>query len=268
MRVLKNKDNIKNDVISSSQKTITDSYAPHGHEFFEIEYVIDGDGVYEIDGKEYKIAPKTLFFMIPTNVHAIKASNARIINIMFTYNFKSDTSHIGALLLSQPPCFTLDDETNDFLRVVLSEIVRVSDTDTEYAMTLLRCAIYRLVEGHGTQSHILPASSYVRDAILFIYENFSSNIGLEATASHVGLTASYFSDLFHKEIGVTFKAFLDDIRLSYAKKLLRYTALSVKEIHFRSGYCDYANFSRRFKQRYEMTPTAYRAQKNNAQIKI
>ena len=34
--------------------------------------------------------------------------------------------------------------------------------------------------------------------------------------------------------------------------------LSVKEIQFDSGFYDYANFVRRFKQRYNITPTDYR----------
>ncbi len=262
MRILTNKDHIENDIISASQKKIWKDCAHHGHEFFEIEFVIEGDGACEIDGKEYRIAPRTLFFMNPTNVHAIIAPRATIINIMFTYELKKDMAEIGTLLLSQPPCFILDEETNKFLKVIFSEIVRVNESDTEYAMTLLKCAIYRLAGSNSTEGKMSLTSSYVRRAILYVHENFASDIGLEVTAAHVGLTASYFSDLFHRELGVTFKSYLDDIRFSYAKKLLKYTALSVKEIYFHSGFCDYANFARRFKKRYGMTPTAYRESKN------
>ena len=116
---------IKNDILKASQKEILNDYAHHGHEFFEMEFIIEGEGVYEIDGREYRIAPNTLFFMNPTNVHAIRAARASIINIMFTHDPKGDAADIGTLLLSQPPCFILDDQTNDFLRVVFSEIVRV-----------------------------------------------------------------------------------------------------------------------------------------------
>lgn len=262
LRILKNNDHIKNDILKASQKEILNDYAHHGHEFFEMEFIIEGEGVYEIDGREYRIAPNTLFFMNPTNVHAIRAARASIINIMFTHDPKGDAADIGTLLLSQPPCFILDDQTNDFLRVVFSEIVRVYKRNAKYAMTLLRCAVYRLAGEYGVQGGMSHTSSYVRRAIMFIHENFALDIGLSVTASHVGLTDSYFSELFHRELGVTFKSYLDDIRFSYAKKLLKYTALSVKEIYFRSGFCDYANFARRFKERYGMTPTAYRAAEN------
>ena len=55
-----------------------------------------------------------------------------------------------------------------------------------------------------------------------------------------------------------FKEALDELRFSYAQKLLVFTELSVKEIQFRSGFYDYANFARRFRQKYGITPTQYR----------
>lgn len=262
MRIFKNKDYIKNDIISASQKIVTKDCKHHGHEFFEIEYIIDGTGVYEIDGREYRIAPNTLFFTTPTNIHAIRSPNATIINVMFTYDLENDIVDVGTLILNQPPCFRLDDETNDFLRVIFSEIVRVNENEAEYAITLLKCVLYRMVGCNGKDNVMTQTSSYVRKAILFIHENFASDIGLEMIAKYVGLTPSYFSDLFHRELGVTFKSYLDEIRFSYVRKLLKYTDLSVKEIHFQSGFFDYTNFERRFRKRYGTTPTAYRELEN------
>ena len=260
MKILTNKDLIENDIISASEKTLLGDFPHHGHEFFEIELILDGDGIYEIDGTEYKIAPRTLFLMNPTNVHATRSADARIINIMFAYDPKNDMAEAGLLLLNQSPCFTLDEGDYEFLRVIFSEIVRVNESNAGYAMSLLRCALYRLDRG-GSEENISIASSYVRRAVLFVHRNFASGIGLESVASHVGLTPSYFSDLFHKELGITFKAYLDDVKFSYAKKLLKYTSLPIEEIYFRSGFCDYANFARRFKQRCSMTPKEYRAAK-------
>lgn len=258
LRIFKNKDYIKNDIISASQKTVTKDCKHHGHEFFEIEYIIEGSGVYEIDGREYRIAPNTLFFTTPTNIHAIRSPNATIINVMFIYDLENDIVDVSTLLLNQPPCFHLDDKTNDFFKVLFFEIVRVNETDAEYAMTLLKCVLYRLAGGNAKENVLTQASSYVRRAILFIHENFASDIGLEVIAKYIGLTPSYFSDLFHKELGITFKSYLDEIRFSYVRKLLKYTDLSIKEIHFQSGFLDYTNFERRFRKRYGITPTAYR----------
>jgi transcriptional regulator GlxA family with amidase domain len=51
---------------------------------------------------------------------------------------------------------------------------------------------------------------------------------------------------------------LDDLRFSYAQKLLTLTALSIKEVQYRSGFLDYANFARRFKEKQGLSPTEYR----------
>ena len=102
---------------------------------------------------------------------------------------------------------------------------------------------------------------YTRRAILFIMNNFRRGITLEEVARHLGLSTAYFSDLFQKQVGRSFKAYLDDLRFSYAENLLMLSDLPVGCVFAEAGFRDYANFARRFKARHGSTPKEYRAQK-------
>ena len=73
-------------MICASKKHIKGDFLNHGHDFFEIEYIISGSGTYFIDGKSYPIQDKMLFFISPSNFHAIKDCDAVIINVMFSCN--------------------------------------------------------------------------------------------------------------------------------------------------------------------------------------
>ena len=72
------------------------------------------------------------------------------------------------------------------------------------------------------------------------------------------LNPQYISQLFKNEIGVGFLAYLTNIRMERAKKLLLSTSLSVAEVAERSGYGDYRVFTKVFKKSEGITPSQYR----------
>jgi len=77
-------------------------------------------------------------------------------------------------------------------------------------------------------------------------------------ASLVNLSPSRFRHLFKEETGVTVGGYLRERRLEHAKFLLRTTFLSIKEVMSEAGMSSMSHFVQYFKQRYGVTPTAYR----------
>ena len=74
----------------------------------------------------------------------------------------------------------------------------------------------------------------------------------------VNLSPSRFRHLFKQETGITPAQYLKDVRLAKAEKMLRTTFLSIKQILEQVGIASNAHFVRDFRQKYGMTPTAYR----------
>jgi len=77
-------------------------------------------------------------------------------------------------------------------------------------------------------------------------------------AEMVHLSASRFRHLFKEETGRTINQHLRERRLERAEFLLRTTFLSIKEVMCEAGVSSMSHFVQYFKQRYGMTPTAYR----------
>ena len=61
LRIITKKDSIPNEFIAASRKHFAKAVDAHGHDFFEIEFIINGSGSYVIDGKHYEVKPNTLF---------------------------------------------------------------------------------------------------------------------------------------------------------------------------------------------------------------
>lgn len=253
MLFLEKNEQIGSGAISSSKKRISGDYEEHIHGFFEIEYIVRGHGTYFIDGQSYDISENTLFFMSPVNYHGIRNCDAEIINIMFSYSI-CDSMPLFSLFTDTNNVITFTDDENRLVKMLLDEIVKGGSSD--YSVSFLQALLYKLSEKKDTNKRY-PAS-HIRSAIIYIAENFRKNITLGSTAEKVNLSPSYLSDLFVRETGRNFKEYLDDIRFDYSLKLLEYTNISATEIPEKSGFNDYANFTRRFKNRFGLTPTQYR----------
>ena len=92
----------------------------------------------------------------------------------------------------------------------------------------------------------------------YLQEHLSEEISLAVLADEFHLNPQYISQLFKNEIGVNFLAYLTNIRMERAKKLLLTTDLSVADISEQSGYGDYRVFTMVFKKAEGVTPSQYR----------
>lgn len=89
----------------------------------------------------------------------------------------------------------------------------------------------------------------------------SENISLNSVAVSVGMSPSYFSSIFSKEVGKTFVEYLTEVRMDKAKELLMCSAMKTSEIGFEVGYKDPHYFSYIFKKTQRCSPKEYRARR-------
>lgn len=94
--------------------------------------------------------------------------------------------------------------------------------------------------------------------VRYMQEHLSEEISLNVLAEEFHLSAQYISQLFKNEIGVNFLAYLTNIRMEYAKKLLLSKNYAIAEIAEKSGYGDYRVFTKVFKKAEGVTPSQYR----------
>lgn len=95
-------------------------------------------------------------------------------------------------------------------------------------------------------------------AINYIKYNYMRKISLEDVASHVFLSASYFSKVFNEGVGCSFNNYLNKVRIDASKRLLLDKSLSIVEVSNISGYEDQSYFNKVFKKITGMSPGRYR----------
>lgn len=103
-----------------------------------------------------------------------------------------------------------------------------------------------------------PQSKAVRAACLIVRSNYRDNISLDSVAERVGVTPSYLSRLFKKEMQINFQDFLTDVRIEKAIELLYDESLSVRALASAVGYNNYTYFCKIFKRETGKTVGEYR----------
>ena len=111
-----------------------------------------------------------------------------------------------------------------------------------------------LVKNHSMKNY----SQLVQHVILRIETDLVSDLSLKAHAAHLNVNASYLSNLFKKETGVTLTEYVNRARIDHAIFLLNTTDMQIQSIAQSCGVPDVNYFTKLFKRTIGKTPKEYR----------
>jgi len=111
----------------------------------------------------------------------------------------------------------------------------------------------KLVEQTGSDGGVID------DMVRYIREHSRNpELSRAAVARAHRRSDSWVAHRFKDAVGVSFAAFLSDLRLTDGADLLHSTTAPVKEIALTVGFKDVGTFPRLFKRRFHMSPTQWR----------
>jgi len=115
--------------------------------------------------------------------------------------------------------------------------------------------IFRLVASYSKKNRY----KYIETAKTYISGNYmDSGLSLNKVSDHVGISASYLSELFNELVQEKFSSYLNAFRVEKARQLLQATSLTSREVGFRCGFNSVQNFIRVFKKYSGKTPGQFR----------
>ncbi len=106
-------------------------------------------------------------------------------------------------------------------------------------------------------------NEYFKKIIQHINQNFYKEISILSLSQDFSINPNYISQLFRKEVGMTFTDYITNLRMDYAKELLHKTQYSQGEVASKCGYTDYFYFIRVFKKTTGLTPGQFRQKVNH-----
>jgi AraC-like DNA-binding protein len=94
---------------------------------------------------------------------------------------------------------------------------------------------------------------------IIFQEITNSELSVRYIAEKLNISADYISHYYKKETGQTIIEYINELRLEKAVYFLEKTVLNISEIAWACGYTEPGYFTRVFKERYKVSPKAFKS---------
>ncbi|MDD2534343.1 MAG: AraC family transcriptional regulator [Eubacteriales bacterium] len=259
----------------------------HWHNYLEISYVKQGIGRYYIGNTVYDIAPGDIIVINNIEPHYMEVLPPEPMIqpvVMFDPRLvSSGASRLSADEQSLEPFFARGSNFSNKIKcntdIGKNIFTLLTEIEMEYRQKnygyelmikskLLNIFTYLIRnyqdEGKSTGSQAQKNRRLDQLQIVFEYidKQFAENITLDALASLVFMTPSYFCTFFKNSTGFTPTQFIHKVRISKSIEMLKKSSFGIFEIAYACGFNNLANFNRTFKRTTGQTPSAIRSQLN------
>lgn len=255
--------------------TLSNNHFLHRHEFFEMVYVTEGSAIHIIDGDASTIEAGD-YFIIDRNVFHTYIGNLTIINCAFRPELLDPVLHgtdkFSNILTSRifaPGTaaagiriteMAFHDTTGRIGEIFREMEEEYSANQNGYQEIIradcLRIIIYAL--RNLDKREYLPINDIIRRLIQYIQDNLVGTISLSDFCKAEYYSVPYVSRLFHKETGISFSQYVQNLRMENFCRLLVETDMKIIEIRHILGYKDAKYFYALFQKSTGMSPQEYR----------
>lgn len=241
-----------------------DAYAVNRRELdlFLIGAVVSGRGELTVDGENLTLVKGDCFFIDCRRPHSYKSSDSEPWELMWIH-FNGSTSQqyydffaSNSKNIFRPPFF--DKVVSDISKII--ELHEKNEQNAElftskYIVDLLTIS---LTFNNSEQQYDSALKQKLAAVNSYIEDHFTEDISLEKLSSEFYISKYYLTREYKHIYGKTIFQHIITARISYGKKLLRFSDKSVEEIAHLCGFNDQSYFARQFKKSENLTCFSYR----------
>lgn len=251
----KNTPDLMNVWESYQQATEAASYTAKNYFFFPYEFIKKDSSAFYYPPE---ISTKLIHFITSGNTPQV----LELFNLIHQENIEERSLPVKILK------FLLSDIRNTLLKArfalppnIPEETTALLDERFNQHVTFKLCedialTLCELFTVKTEDSHIVAAIEK------YIESNYMDpSMGLNKISDEFHISESYFSHLFKEKTGVNFSAYLENIRMKEAARLIRETNISLNKLYISVGYNNANTFRRAFKKVYGVTPSSMREAK-------
>lgn len=242
---------------------IMQKFPNHFHEYYVIGFIEDGQRYLSCKNKKYTIASGDVVLFNPGDSHTCeqidgKTLDYRCINIQPEIMNKAvyDITGEGYLPYFEEQVLFRSELIPTLKELHLMIMQEEGDFKKEEIFFLL---LEQLIEEYTQQELPIPKSEQsmeVKAICDFLEQNYMNNITLDDLCNLTGLSKYYLLRSFTKQKGISPYSYLETIRISKAKKLLKQGILPI-DVALQTGFNDQSHFSNFFKRFIGLTPKQY-----------
>lgn len=239
----------------------------HIHDdFYQLLYIIDGEGSIEINGHSYHFLPQHAYFIPKGSKHSFRfTQDSMTIDFKFNINSQELEQLLLATNCKEPIYISNQNEVKNLFKLSTQNLQKPNELlpfriDVGFKGFILSILVEKeyaklndKLDSFSVEKEFHPDFPIVE----FLTEHIQTKISLEDIAKHFNFHPHYLIEIFRKKLGTTPMNFLQRLRLEKSKEYLEFTNLSISEISDFVGLTP-PYFSRLFRDRIGISPSEYR----------
>lgn len=230
---------------------------------FLFQYTLRGEGVFERDGKKYKVTEGRGFLVRFPEESRYYLPEQQMWKFLYLHFEGSAAEAFVKKIRKQNPGLVALDRESPPIRMALQLQRRMTENGRlekyeggEFLYRFL-CALLRETE-KGTGS---GNTSLTEQAEIYMRERYQTIQGIEEVARRLGVSPAHLSRCFRKERGISPEEFLTRQKLQSAVNELLGTGKSVETIARENGFSNGNYFGKVFRRYMGVSPGSYRARR-------
>jgi len=260
----------KNDKIIIEEKTLPHNVDIHYHDFFEIEFVLSGKATHIFNNRQYELSRGFLHLIMPANFHSYSLKNEdslKYFNIRFDESVLSNELKNAICFSNRDFILKLEEDAFNQVLKQCKYMLKEFNSNSEFKEIMLQSCIQQLCvflirllnSSKGPEKIQAVYDAKIQSALAYMQTNFRKKISVSDVAKLLNFSNNYFSNYFSDSVGVSFSAYLKDLRLQFAMNLLNSSNLNINEICYESGFSTLSNFTQAFKEKYGYSPKHFQS---------
>jgi AraC family transcriptional regulator, transcriptional activator of pobA len=241
---------------------------PHRHDHEELLIISHGNPIHSIDFQKTMIEPPVIIYVAQGKVHNfIPDPETRGWLIRYKSELMPDSKFNFYSNFLDQVRFSLDEgyciNTLDFLCDIMFRETQGEDMNNDVVRHLLGALLARL-EADTRKSYLEVQSASHPHVVTFnnflriLEYNFHRPLGAEFYASKLNMSSRNLNLISRSVFGKSITEIIETRKLAEARSLLLNSGKSISEIGYELGYNEKSYFTRVFRKKTGVTPTAFR----------
>jgi len=252
--------------------------APKGHwkkskickDNIKINYFLKGDVSVFINDTCYRPVCGDLCFLPPAQIHCgLVESDSHLDYFQLDVGTQVFDNICGGheMLEDLNQCidgrFFLHPEAEENLRLknlffAMEDAVLQNNKPLAFAYVIETLMLIRTCYAHSKGVSSITLSKTTKWVIEYIKSHYQEKITISQLSEKLGISATYLSVVFKKEIGLSIHTYLTEYRVTLSAEYLK--KYSIADTCYLCGFYDSSHFISNFKKYFNCTPAAYKKQ--------
>jgi len=248
----------------------------HKNTFFEMVFVLEGEGIQMINNHKLPYTSNKLFLIFPQDTHGFEVSTTTsffFLRFNDSYLKTQPKEWVQKLELifnnynHLPGCILKNVPDKALIRALVEALIREKDNQQFQQQEVVKQLINTIIIIASRNILLSPPmisdkskADYSIQLLSYIHQNIydPNQLKSERIAKQFNVSPNYISEFFKIHIGESLQDYIMAYKIKLIETRLRYTDMQINEIVYELGFSDSSHLNRLFKKYKGVSPSEFK----------